>query len=106
MKKQFGQYFTTNSDYILQGFGKYIRGKNIVDPFAGNQDLISWAQKNKSKTVIGYDCDKKYVDDKKIFYNDSLNHLKKYKFVCTNPPYLHKYKADEQTKLRFFSGTN
>lgn len=106
MKKQFGQFFTTNSDYILQGFEKFVKNKKIIDPFAGNQDLIKWAKKNTCKKIIGFDCDKRYVDNKKVFLDDSINFPKKYKFVCTNPPYLHKNKADKKTKQKFFSGTN
>ncbi len=106
MKSQLGQFFTTNSDYILQGFEGFIINKEIVDPFAGNQDLFKWAEKNNCKKIIGFDCDKKYVGNKKVFYNDSLNNPKKYKFVCANPPYLHKNKADKKTKERFFSGVH
>jgi len=36
MKKQLGQFFTTNSDYILRGFEKFVKNKEITDPFAGN----------------------------------------------------------------------
>lgn len=39
-KKQLGQFFTKNSGYILQGFAKYIKNKNVIDPFAGGSDLI------------------------------------------------------------------
>ena len=106
MKNQLGQFFTTNSDYILQGFEEFIKNKEIIDPFAGNQDLFKWAEKNNCKKIAGFDYDKKYCDNKKVFHNDSLNNLKKYKFVCTNPPYLHKNKADKKTKERFFSGAN
>ena len=49
MKKQFGQFFTTNSDYILRGFEEFVRNKEITDPFAGNQDLIKWVRKNDCK---------------------------------------------------------
>jgi len=104
MKKQLGQFFTTNSSYILQGFKEHIKGKVVYDPFAGNQDLIEWATQNGCKKVVGFDCDKKYVDNKKVFLNDSVNNPKEYKFVCTNPPYLHKNKADKKTKEQFFSG--
>jgi len=106
MKKQLGQFFTTNSSYILQGFEKFVRGKIVFDPFAGNQDLVKWAKQNNCKKVIGFDCDKKYTDNKEVFLNDSINNQKQYKFVCTNPPYLHKNKADKKTKERFFSGKN
>lgn len=104
MKKQLGQFFTTNSDYILQGFEKFVENKKITDPFAGNQDLFIWAKKNNCKKIIGFDCDKNYVDNKKVYYNDSINAPKKYKFILTNPPYLHKNKADKKTKDKFFSG--
>lgn len=105
-KKQLGQFFTTNSDYILQGLEKYIKGKEIIDPFAGGKDLFFWSQKNKCKSIKGFDCDKKLVDNKTIFFNDSISSPKKYKFVCTNPPYLHKNKANEEIKKTFFSGQN
>lgn len=106
MKKQLGQFFTTNSDYILQGLECYIKDKEVVDPFAGSQDLILWAKKNGCKLATGFDCDNKYVDNKVVFFNDSINTPKEYSFVCTNPPYLHKNKADEITKNDFFSGIN
>ena len=106
MKRQFGQFFTTNSDYILQGFEGFMKNKEVTDPFAGNQDLIKWVRKNGCQKAVGFDCDKKYVDDKNVLNNDSINSPQKYKFVCTNPPYLHKNKADQKTKERFFFGTH
>ena len=106
MKKQLGQFFTTNSDYILQGLDEFIKSKEIFDPFAGNGDLIKWSKKNGCKKVVGFDCDVKYTDNKKVFLNDSINNPKQYKFVCTNPPYLHKNKADKETKNKFFFGNN
>jgi len=69
-KTQLGQFFTTNSDYILQELERFVKNKNITDPFAGNQDLFSWAKKNECKKITGFDCDKNYVDDKKVFLND------------------------------------
>jgi len=102
-KAQLGQFFTTNSDYILQGLEEFVKNKEITDPFAGNQDLFNWAKKNNCKKITGFDFDKKYADDKNVFLNDSINNPKKYKFVLTNPPYLHKNKADRKTKDNFFS---
>ena len=100
-KAQLGQFFTTNSDYILQGLKEFVRNKEITDPFAGNQDLFNWAKKNKCKKITGFDYDKNYIDNRKVSLNDSINNPKKYKFVLTNPPYLHKNKADKKTKERF-----
>ena len=105
-KRNFGQFFTTNSDYILQGFGDFIKNKEVSDPFAGNRDLLNWAKNNKCKKFIGFDCDKNYIDEKNVFFNDSINSPKDYKFVCTNPPYLHKNKAAKEIKGKFFSGKN
>jgi len=106
MKKQLGQFFTKQSNYILQGFEEYVKGKNVIDPFAGNRDLMAWSEKNGCKSIKGFDVDKNYTDNKHVFLNDSINNPLKYKFVCTNPPYLHKNKADSKTKNQFFSGKN
>lgn len=103
-KKNLGQFFTKNSDYILQGFNKFMKDKNVLDPFAGDQDLMNWAKKNNCKNVVGFDCDRNFADDKKVFLNDSINFPKKYEFVCTNPPYLHKNKASQKVKEKFFFG--
>ena len=51
-KQRLGQFFTTNSDYILQGLEGFVKDKEIINPFAGNQDLISWSHKNKCKKAI------------------------------------------------------
>ena len=51
-KKQLGQFFTTNSDYILDGLQNYIKGKNVTDPFAGSQDLMLWAKKHEAKKSL------------------------------------------------------
>ncbi len=103
-KRNLGQFFTTNSEYILQGFEKFVKKREVIDPFAGNQDLMNWAKNNNCKKIIGFDYDKNYTDKKNVFLNDSLNSPQNYKFVCTNPPYLHKNKADKNIKEKFFGG--
>jgi hypothetical protein len=105
-KRKLGQFFTTNSDYILQGFNDFVKNKEITDPFAGNQDLLNWVKSNKCKTATGFDYDKNYIDNINVYFNDSINTPKSYKFVCTNPPYLHKNKATKEIKEIFFSGNN
>ncbi|KKS22948.1 MAG: hypothetical protein UU81_C0045G0007 [Microgenomates group bacterium GW2011_GWC1_41_8] len=105
-KRQLGQFFTTNSDYILSGFSKLVRSRNVRDPFAGSGELVDWANKNGARSVIGFDVDNSYVDNKTIFKNDSINNPKKYDFVLTNPPYLHKNKANENIKDKYFAGAN
>lgn len=102
-KKQLGQFFTKNSDYILQNLEKYIRGKEVIDPFAGSGDLIEWAKKNKAKKISGFDIDKKFTNIGYIFCNDSILNPKRYEFVLTNPPYLNINKASQETKEKYFS---
>lgn len=105
-KRQNGQFFTKNSEYILNGFSHFIKNKKVTDPFAGNKDLIIWAKKNKVKSIKGYDIDKRYIDKKIVFFNNSINKIKKYDFILTNPPYLHKNKANQETKDKYFFGKN
>ena len=105
-KKNLGQFFTTNSDYILQGLQEFVRNRDVTDPFAGNRDLINWSKKNKCKKIIGFDCDQNLIDNKTVFFNDSINFPKEYDFVCTNPPYLHKNKATQEIKNKLFSGVH
>ncbi|MEK7618592.1 MAG: hypothetical protein AAB410_05610 [Patescibacteria group bacterium] len=102
-KKQLGQFFTTNSNYILSGLEKLVKDKNITDPFAGGADLILWAKKFGAKKTKGFDIDKAYVDNKTVFLHDSLLEPKAYEFVLTNPPYLNINKAYEKAKEKYFS---
>ena len=102
-KKSLGQFFTTNSSYILQDLEQFIVGKNVTDPFAGNQDLINWAKQNNCNSCHGFDIDTNLVDNINVFFNDSINNQQQYQFVCTNPPYLNKNKASQLIKEKFFS---
>jgi len=106
IKKQLGQFFTKNSDQILKGLGKYIKGKTVIDPFAGGGDLISWARKNKAKSVKGYDIDRKYTNGKDVFYCNSIKNPSQYQFVLTNPPYLNINKATKEIKEKYFKDSD
>ncbi len=101
-KRKKGQYLTTKSDYILKGFEKFIDMKRVVDPFAGNGDLLKWASKNGAINSIGYDIDKKFINNIDIFEKDSILTSNQYEFVITNPPYLYKNKADTKLKRKYF----
>ena len=79
-KKYLGQFNTTNSDYILQGFEDVVANKNIVDPFAGSGELIEWAIKNKASSYSGLDIDLTLLNDH-IKYNDSLTSIPFAKFI-------------------------
>lgn len=58
-KQALGQYFTTNSDRILEGFENLVKGKKVLDPFAGAWDLLNWADRNGASECAGYDIDPK-----------------------------------------------
>lgn len=105
-KQQLGQFFTVNSDYVLQGLEKFVVGKNVIDPFAGSGDLLEWAIRFGAKKVKGFDIDHRLVGDKKIVFGDSLKEDRKYDFVLTNPPYLNVNKADRKTKELYFRNSS
>ena len=98
-KQQLGQFYTKNTSYILQGLEKFIKCKNVTDPFAGAGDLLKWAKANEASSVVGYDIDKTKSDNSLIFYNDSLQNPKKYEFILTNPPYLYQNKMKDKSLL-------
>lgn len=102
-KKQLGQFFTTNSDYILKGLEKLVKGKNISDPFAGGGDLIAWAKKQGANKIQGFDIDKSFVNNKTVCEHDSLLEPQAYEFILTNPPYLNVNKADKKVKEKYFN---
>jgi predicted RNA methylase len=99
-KQQLGQFYTKNTNYILQELAEFVKGKNITDPFAGAGDLLKWAKTSGASSVIGYDIDKTEIDNIQFFYNDSLQNPKKYEFVITNPPYLYQNKMKDKTLLQ------
>lgn len=102
-KKQLGQFFTTNADDILKGLERFVRSKDIVDPFAGSGDLLIWAKKNGAKTVKGFDVDSAKSKNKLTTFRDSILEPQNYDFVITNPPYLNVNKASKETKEKYFS---
>ena len=53
-KSKLGQFYTTNSDYILQGM-KVPDGVNVIEPFCGQGDLVKWV----GREVERYDIDPK-----------------------------------------------
>ena len=97
-KKNLGQFYTTNSDYILDGlelpFGDNVR---IIEPFAGKGDLIDWAKKMKADGVVveSYDIEPKRDDIQK---RDTLLNPQNYSgaWIITNPPYIARNKTSEK----------
>lgn len=89
-KKEFGQCYTVNYKYILQNFITQDNLQNIIEPFAGNGDLLNFLDKEKY-FIESYD-----IDPKKNFIIKRDTLLKppyfKNKFVITNPPFLARNK--------------
>jgi hypothetical protein len=91
-KKTLGQFYTTNVDYILQGLS-YPVDIPLIEPFAGNGDIIRWI--GSELLVEAYDIDVKIKNCKK---RDTLLNPPVYsgKFVITNPPYLARNKTNNK----------
>jgi hypothetical protein len=95
-KKHLGQFYTTNYQYILQGMTIPDFPVNIIEPFAGNCDLLNFIP-NKSKYTI--ECFDIEPQNDNTIKQDTLDNPPNYngKFVITNPPYLAKNKAVKKT---------
>lgn len=93
-KNKLGQFFTTNYDYILQNMKIPDDIKNIIEPFAGNKDLLKFAEPFSGNIEL-YDIDPKHKD---IIKQDTLLNPPTYdnKFVLTNPPYLARNKNKDK----------
>ena len=90
-KQKHGQFFTTNASQLLEGFEDDVKGKCVIDPFAGNKDLIDWAMSHGAVNCKGFDI---FPVHKDIIKNDSLMEPPDYTdlFLISNPPYLSKNK--------------
>ena len=90
-KKLLGQYYTTNYKYILQDFVIPTYVSNIIEPFAGNGDLLNFINKDKYQ-VECYDIDPKqpYITKRDTILNPPIYNGK---YIITNPPYLARNKS-------------
>ncbi len=57
-KQKLGQFYTTNYEYILQNLKVPRKIKNIIEPFAGNGDLLKFLG-DKEYNIECYDIDPK-----------------------------------------------
>jgi len=92
-KKSRGQFYTTNSSYILEGMSPPLDARCIVEPFAGKGDLIEWVKGIGSNLPIeAYDIEPKKEG---IIPRDTLLHPPNYAdaWILTNPPYLARNKS-------------
>jgi hypothetical protein len=94
-KQKLGQFYTTNYEYILQNL--YIP-KNIIkiiEPFAGNGDLLNFIKDKDNYNIECYDIEPKkdYIIEKNTILDPpNLNNS----FILTNPPYLARNKSNDK----------
>ena len=99
IKKSLGQFYTTNQSYVLQNMSIPDNITNIIEPFCGNGDLLSFVKSiNMTQTIKSkynietYDIDPKhdYIIKRDTILNPPSYHNK---FIITNPPYLARNKS-------------
>ena len=95
-KSALGQFFTTNYAYILTGFSQPLPETQIIEPFAGDGDLLKFVVELNDKGVEAYDIDPKHGW---IVGRDTILEPPDYtdKYVITNPPYLARNKSADKT---------
>ena len=93
--KELGQFYTTNSNYILSDMEIDVNN-NFIEPFVGNGDLTNWLNTKGVSDVETYDIDPKIECDE---VRDTLLNPPDYtdKFIITNPPYLARNKSKDKT---------
>lgn len=103
IKKTLGQFYTTNHEYILQNIELPNYVKNIIEPFAGNGDLLQFIEKYENQKNIKYNIECYDIEPKKdyIINRDTINDPPNYndKYVITNPPYLARNKSTDKTQF-------
>lgn len=96
-KKTKGQFYTTHSSYILDGFPAPPEDvRCIMEPFAGKGDLLEWVQKTGCTLPIeAYDIDPKCpFTEQRDTLMDPPNYADSW--IITNPPYLARNKSDKK----------
>lgn len=93
-KKQYGQFYTTNFEYIFKNFKIPENENNIIEPFTGNGDLLKFIPGHKK--IECYDIEPK---TETTIQRDTLNDPPEYadKYIITNPPYLARNKSKDKT---------
>jgi hypothetical protein len=100
-KKTLGQFYTTNQEYILQGLKIPDNIINIIEPFAGNGDLLDFINKERENNKVNYTIECYDIEPTKnnIIKKDTLKDPPNYKnkFIITNPPYLARNKSKDKS---------
>ncbi|CRX37086.1 hypothetical protein HEPPS_02910 [Candidatus Hepatoplasma crinochetorum] len=107
-KKKLCQYFTKEKFWIYEDILNIIKKNNfkeILDPFAGNCDLLKLKIFKNIEIKKGFDVDYFYLN-KNISFNDSLIKIPKQNkskcIIVTNPPYFSKISASTKKNKDIF----
>jgi len=95
-KKKLGQFFTTNYNYILKDLKIPDDIKIIIEPFAGNCDLLNFIEDKDKYEIYCYDIEPKkdFIIKQDTLLEPPLNLDKA--FILTNPPYLARNKSNDK----------
>ena len=94
-KQKLGQFYTTNYDYILQNLYIPENITKIIEPFAGNGDLLNFIKNKDNYKIECYDIEPKkdYIIKKNTILDPpDINNS----FILTNPPYLARNKSTDK----------
>ena len=100
-KQALGQFYTTCADALLSNtpfaYERIVLGRPVLDPFAGQGNLLDWAKNVGATTVRGYDL---FPKRPAFICRDTLLDPPDYKgfVVVTNPPYLNANKCRQGDK--------
>ena len=102
-KQILGQFYTTHHEYILQNMKIPDSIINIIEPFTGNGDLITFIEKEQNNNNVNYNIECYDIEPTKsyIVKQDTIENPPNYnnKYLITNPPYLARNKC--KNKLLF-----
>lgn len=97
-KIKYGQFYTTNYEYILSNMNIPENITHIIEPFAGNCDLLKFIPDiiKNNITIELYDIEPK---NNNTIERNTLSSPPDYtnKFIITNPPYLARNKNPDKT---------
>jgi hypothetical protein len=91
-KLNLGKFYTVNSEYILQGLRR--PEDPIIEPFAGNGDLLDWIGKERKVEAYDLEPQKDGITKRDTLLNPPIY---KDKWVVTNPPYRARNKTSDKT---------
>jgi len=94
-KQEKGQFFTKNAPDLLQRYIHHVKGKVVIDPFAGEWDLLDYALSEGASEVIAFDINPQREE---TFRQNTLLEPPDFenKFLLVNPPYLRSNKNKDK----------